>query len=186
MHGQSRTKVSIAPLSTSASSSSSSSSQNSLSIDESILASHLLCPILHERMRDPVIAADGHTYEREAISIWIEKRGGRAISPMTGECLAHLELQENILVKQLIVTYKDSKPQRQQRALREEDILLAIKLREEELLMVLEKQEKRLKSVEKERDKIKKKLAPVSTEIERLKEENEKLRGLQKSPEKTY
>jgi len=32
----------------------------------------MLCPISCELMRDPVIAADGHTYERAAITRWIE------------------------------------------------------------------------------------------------------------------
>lgn len=29
------------------------------------------CPITRELMRDPVIAADGHTYDREAIEMWL-------------------------------------------------------------------------------------------------------------------
>ena len=29
-----------------------------------------MCPITDEIMRDPVIAADGHTYERRAITEW--------------------------------------------------------------------------------------------------------------------
>ncbi len=39
-----------------------------------------LCPISRERMRDPVIAADGHTYERAAIEQWLRKS---ATSPVT-------------------------------------------------------------------------------------------------------
>jgi hypothetical protein len=33
-------------------------------------------------MDDPVIAADGHSYEKEAITSWLKT--GRMISPMTG------------------------------------------------------------------------------------------------------
>jgi hypothetical protein len=33
----------------------------------------IICPITLKIMTDPVIAADGHTYERSAISEWIER-----------------------------------------------------------------------------------------------------------------
>lgn len=33
------------------------------------------CPITHRVMRDPVVAADGHCYERSAISAWFARRG---------------------------------------------------------------------------------------------------------------
>eukprot|EP00887_Chlorella_sp_A99_P005950 scaffold29.g5950.t1 len=59
------------------------------------LSYELQCPINHERMRDPVLAADGRTYERTAIETWIARRRaeGRApISPVIGESLAHLQL----------------------------------------------------------------------------------------------
>lgn len=35
-----------------------------------------LCPITTEVMDDPVIAADGYTYERSAIEEWFKKRCG--------------------------------------------------------------------------------------------------------------
>ena len=41
----------------------------------------LCCPISMEIMRDPVIAADGHTYERSAIEQWLETHN---TSPTTG------------------------------------------------------------------------------------------------------
>ena len=40
----------------------------------------IFCPIMHAPMQDPVIAADGFSYEREALERWFEKR---SISPMT-------------------------------------------------------------------------------------------------------
>lgn len=43
---------------------------------------HLSCPITHELFVDPVIFADGHTYERDAIARWL--RDHRETSPMTG------------------------------------------------------------------------------------------------------
>ena len=45
------------------------------------------CPITTERMRDPVIASDGHSYERESIERWISQRklvGELPTSPKTG------------------------------------------------------------------------------------------------------
>ena len=45
----------------------------------------LICPITGEIMKDPVMALDGHTYEREAIATWFEEK---QTSPLTG---AHLE-----------------------------------------------------------------------------------------------
>ena len=43
---------------------------------------HFSCPITHELFVDPVIFADGHTYERDAIARWL--RDHRETSPMTG------------------------------------------------------------------------------------------------------
>ena len=43
---------------------------------------HFSCPITHELFVDPVIFADGHTYERDAIATWLRRR---ETSPMTGE-----------------------------------------------------------------------------------------------------
>ena len=53
------------------------------------LKNDLRCPISLEVMRDPVIAADGHSYEREAITA-----GSARIetSPLTGRPLANTSL----------------------------------------------------------------------------------------------
>ena len=39
------------------------------------VVSSFLCPITQEVMADPVMTADGHTYEREAIEQWCALRG---------------------------------------------------------------------------------------------------------------
>eukprot|EP00887_Chlorella_sp_A99_P002394 scaffold10.g2394.t1 len=52
----------------------------------------LVCPITQEPMRDPVVAADGHTYERAAIEAWIARQ---PTSPMTAQPLEHLQLTPN-------------------------------------------------------------------------------------------
>ena len=43
-----------------------------------------VCPISHELMEDPVLASDGHAYERVVIEKWFEKR---LTSPKTGQPL---------------------------------------------------------------------------------------------------
>ncbi|CAA7389682.1 unnamed protein product [Spirodela intermedia] len=55
--------------------------------------SFFLCPIRQEIMQDPVVAADGHTYEDAALRGWLH--GGRETSPMTNLKLDNLELTPN-------------------------------------------------------------------------------------------
>ncbi|KAL9334187.1 hypothetical protein Peur_074326 [Populus x canadensis] len=52
-----------------------------------------LCPILQEIMHDPQVAADGFTYEGEALREWLAN--GRETSPMTNLRLSHLLLTPN-------------------------------------------------------------------------------------------
>ena len=46
-------------------------------------------------MFDPVIAADGHTYERDVIQKWLQRSSA---SPVTGLTLANKELLPNLAV----------------------------------------------------------------------------------------
>ena len=57
------------------------------------------CPISHDIMQDPVIAADGQTYEREYITMWLVNKD---TSPMTNETLANKTLTPNHALKRLI------------------------------------------------------------------------------------
>ena len=50
-------------------------------------------------MKEPVIAADGYTYERAAIEGWLQDN---SVSPVTGDFLAHMRIVPNVLVKNLI------------------------------------------------------------------------------------
>ena len=54
-----------------------------------------LCPIGCELMREPVMAADGHTYERVQIEEWIQRKGDSVKSPKTNERLAYTMLTPN-------------------------------------------------------------------------------------------
>lgn len=40
------------------------------------------CPISKARMKDPVLAPDGHTYDRHYIEAWLQTRN---VSPITGD-----------------------------------------------------------------------------------------------------
>lgn len=57
-----------------------------------------ICPITYELMRDPVVASDGHTYEKAAIEKWLKHH---QISPRNGEPMAPLTLP-NMNMKKLI------------------------------------------------------------------------------------
>ncbi|XP_051479887.1 WD repeat, SAM and U-box domain-containing protein 1 isoform X2 [Apus apus] len=59
-----------------------------------------LCPITRELMKDPVIAADGYSYEREAMENWISTK--RRASPMTNLPLPFLMLTPNRTLKMAI------------------------------------------------------------------------------------
>ena len=53
------------------------------------------CPITGTPMIHPVVAADGHTYERSAIARWLETSDR---SPLTGQRMAHFNLAPNYLL----------------------------------------------------------------------------------------
>lgn len=63
-----------------------------------ITVNDLICPITLELFRDPVVAGDGHVYEREAITQWILEHG---TSPLTREWLQINELQPDFHLRQL-------------------------------------------------------------------------------------
>ena len=53
-------------------------------------------------MTSPVIAADGHTYERTAIQHWLQ---GSSISPVASDKLSHSRLVPNMLVKSALAQH---------------------------------------------------------------------------------
>ncbi|CAA3008375.1 U-box domain-containing 34-like isoform X1 [Olea europaea subsp. europaea] len=58
--------------------------------------SHYYCPILQEVMDNPYIAADGFTYEHEAIKAWLDRHN---ISPVTKQRLQHKMLTPNHVLR---------------------------------------------------------------------------------------
>ena len=63
------------------------------------------CPIANELMRDPVVAADGETYERAAIEEWFGR--GKTTSPLTNEELRTTDLFQNKTMWRMIVAWKE-------------------------------------------------------------------------------
>ncbi|RVW47020.1 U-box domain-containing protein 33 [Vitis vinifera] len=61
---------------------------------------YFICPIFQEIMQDPCVAADGFTYEAEALRGWLD--GGHSTSPMTNLKLGHLNLVPNRALRSAI------------------------------------------------------------------------------------
>eukprot|EP00982_Pelagococcus_subviridis_P002575 19664-Pelagococcus_subviridis.AAC.2 len=62
------------------------------------------CPITQSVMRDPVIAVDGHTYERRAIEEWFSR--GRSTSPVTNLRVSSTTLIANHALRGVIAAYE--------------------------------------------------------------------------------
>ncbi|KAL2549758.1 U-box domain-containing protein 13 [Forsythia ovata] len=58
------------------------------------------CPISLDLMKDPVIVASGHTYDRNSIAQWINS--GHHTCPKSGQRLIHMALIPNYALKSLI------------------------------------------------------------------------------------
>ena len=71
------------------------------------MPNQFLCPIMQAPMRDPVVTADGHTYDRANIQRWFDQ--GNDTSPLTNRVLANLSLVPNFALKSMMadmcVTY---------------------------------------------------------------------------------
>ncbi|XP_057834965.2 U-box domain-containing protein 33 [Cryptomeria japonica] len=63
------------------------------------------CPILKEIMQDPCVAADGFTYEREAMEEWFYQ--GHDTSPMTNVKLEHMSLISNHSLRSAILQWQE-------------------------------------------------------------------------------
>lgn len=66
-----------------------------------------LCPIRQSPMIDPVVAADGHSYDRKAIERWVCAHG---TSPMTNMTLANMAFVPNILGSKFVSCLGRSDP----------------------------------------------------------------------------
>ena len=73
----------------------------------SSISNDWLCAITLSVMRDPVIAADGHTYERSAIEQWFVSN---VSSPKTGLPLYSTNLISNIALRNTIQEFFAKNP----------------------------------------------------------------------------
>jgi len=80
------------------------------SLDDANAPSYFVCPIFQEVMSDPHIAADGFTYEAEAIMGWLD--GGHDTSPMTNLKLEHCELTPNRALRSAILEWQQQQQRR--------------------------------------------------------------------------
>lgn len=64
-----------------------------------------LLTLPQRRMVDPVLAADGCSYEREAVREWLK---GHSTSPVTGAPLEHQNLVPNRALRNLLQSTRDS------------------------------------------------------------------------------
>ncbi|KAL9258010.1 U-box domain-containing protein [Drosera capensis] len=68
--------------------------------DDKFVPSYFICPIFQEVMQDPHLAADGFSYEAEALRGWLD--AGHDTSPMTNLKLAHTNLVPNRALRSAI------------------------------------------------------------------------------------
>jgi len=76
---------------------------------EEEIPEEFICPVTQDIMTDPVIAQDGHTYERKNITEWVSKHG---TSPITREHLSKDIIIPNRVLKTQIDQYLEKKGRR--------------------------------------------------------------------------
>jgi len=64
----------------------------------------IICPLTKEIFEDPVVAADGNTYERSAIITWLRTSN---LSPMTDMPLEHLSLTPNNAMRCMAAEWRE-------------------------------------------------------------------------------
>ena len=75
---------------------------------EGSVPDEFLCPITREIMVDPVVVADGYTYERTSIAQWFAS--GKNTSPMMNTVLPHMNLVPNRPLKSAILRFSGPEP----------------------------------------------------------------------------
>eukprot|EP00048_Salpingoeca_helianthica_P011773 m.170716 g.170716 ORF g.170716 m.170716 type:complete len:189 (-) comp15276_c16_seq1:34-600(-) len=83
-----------------------------------------VCPITLTLMKDPVTAADGHSYERKAIEAWLLTH---STSPVTNLALPHPHVVDNHALRQAIEDFVDSQKRKQEKEAAEKQAEAAAK-----------------------------------------------------------
>ncbi|KAG2324651.1 hypothetical protein Bca4012_039188 [Brassica carinata] len=73
------------------------------------LPQYFICPITQDVMEDPQVAADGFTYEGEAIRGWLDR--GNETSPMTNKRLPRTSLVPNLSLRSAIQEWLQEAPE---------------------------------------------------------------------------
>lgn len=73
---------------------------------DDIVPTSMTCPILCDIMTDPVTTADGHSYERSAITKWLKQH---TTSPVTGARLQHKNLTDNHTLRNSIDEWRQER-----------------------------------------------------------------------------
>ncbi|KAF2600195.1 hypothetical protein F2Q68_00012462, partial [Brassica cretica] len=83
-------------------------SQNSVGRTPSGPPSHFICPLLKRVMNEPCVAADGYTYDREAIQDWLREND---TSPVTNLPLPDKNILANYTLYSAIMEWKSTRPE---------------------------------------------------------------------------
>lgn len=155
----------------------------------------LVDPVTQQPMNDPVVASDGHLYERSMIQKWLATRGVRAISPRTGRVLPSHTLRSCFEVTRLLEILDDASPYERMGDITDGDLELALTIYSQELEERLRKVTEQRTSAEEEyarlrhqaednttsmHDKIafyEQMLTLTEAKIQRLTEENARLKS---------
>ncbi|XP_052187044.1 U-box domain-containing protein 35-like isoform X2 [Diospyros lotus] len=74
--------------------------------EQMVAPNHFICPISKDVMEDPCVAADGYTYDREALEIWLREND---TSPLTNLPLPNKNLLPNYTLLSAIADWKSRK-----------------------------------------------------------------------------
>lgn len=83
-----------------------------------VLPTILTCPLTLRPLLNPSLAADGYTYDEQAIKLWIETRGN--VSPVTGQALRHSALPRNIVLQQIVSDFLEMLPSDQREKIQQD------------------------------------------------------------------
>ena len=130
-----------------------------------------LCPISMVIMLDPVIAADGHSYERASIIGWFARQRELRqpiLSPFTGAVLANTHLIANITLKKAIQEYQPLK-QKMNAIRKETEELKSALSAQKESKRTLRKENQELRGKATERAKLELEHIQATTELNTIK-----------------
>lgn len=128
--------------------------------EEQEIPKNLRCPISLCLMKDPVIASDGITYDRESIEKWLE--AGNSTSPITRQTITKENIIPNILARTYCNEYREKTLN---------GVNTSIEETNEKLEVLKEKHKKKIKKLkekEAELKKIQKKTLQYQREVDEM------------------